>query len=119
MARRTWRTWRLSRRRTATPTPWTCCRTMSISMIGRTEPEARERRRRLKVRWGYFCCGWGVSLWLTAAAAQSPPSAPPPSPPATTQPPQSTRPSDDPPDDELIEFLGGDDVGDAAWWEFL
>ena len=23
------------------------------------------------------------------------------------------------PDDEFIEFLGADDVGDAAWWEFL
>jgi hypothetical protein len=23
------------------------------------------------------------------------------------------------PDDDFIEFLGGDDVGDAAWWEFL
>jgi hypothetical protein len=23
------------------------------------------------------------------------------------------------PDDEFIEFLGSDDVGDAAWWEFL
>jgi hypothetical protein len=25
----------------------------------------------------------------------------------------------DPADDEFIEFLGTDDVGDAAWWEFL
>jgi hypothetical protein len=23
------------------------------------------------------------------------------------------------PDDDFIEFLGGDDVGDEAWWEFL
>jgi hypothetical protein len=23
------------------------------------------------------------------------------------------------PDDDFIEFLGADDVGDAAWWEFL
>jgi len=23
------------------------------------------------------------------------------------------------PDDEFIEFLGADDVGDTAWWEFL
>jgi hypothetical protein len=22
-------------------------------------------------------------------------------------------------DDEFIEFLGADDVGDSAWWEFL
>ncbi len=24
-----------------------------------------------------------------------------------------------PADEDLIEFLGADDVGDAAWWEFL
>jgi hypothetical protein len=23
------------------------------------------------------------------------------------------------PNDDFIEFLGADDVGDAAWWEFL
>jgi len=23
------------------------------------------------------------------------------------------------PDDSFLEFLGSDDVGDAAWWEFL
>lgn len=23
------------------------------------------------------------------------------------------------PPDELIEFLGAEDMGDAAWWEFL
>jgi hypothetical protein len=23
------------------------------------------------------------------------------------------------PDDDFIEFLGRDDVGDEAWWEFL
>jgi hypothetical protein len=27
--------------------------------------------------------------------------------------------SSDVPDDGFIEFLGDDDVGDAAWWEFL
>jgi hypothetical protein len=24
-----------------------------------------------------------------------------------------------PPDEGFLEFLGSDDVGDAAWWEFL
>jgi hypothetical protein len=24
-----------------------------------------------------------------------------------------------PPDESFLEFLGSDDVGDAAWWEFL
>jgi hypothetical protein len=28
-------------------------------------------------------------------------------------------PSAGTPDDDFIEFLGADDVGDAAWWEFL
>jgi hypothetical protein len=35
------------------------------------------------------------------------------------QPPPPPGQSADAPDDEFIEFLGGDDVGDAAWWEFL
>jgi hypothetical protein len=33
------------------------------------------------------------------------------------------QPADTPPgnttDEGFIEFLGSDDVGDAAWWEFL
>jgi hypothetical protein len=41
------------------------------------------------------------------AFAGQPPPAPPPA------------PAQDTPDDEFIEFLGRDDVGDAAWWEFL
>jgi hypothetical protein len=35
------------------------------------------------------------------------------SPGATQSTPQGT------PDEDFIEFLGADDVGDAAWWEFL
>jgi hypothetical protein len=45
---------------------------------------------------------------LCATAIAAPP---PPSPPPTA--------SADAPDDEFIDFLGEDDVGDAAWWEFL
>jgi hypothetical protein len=48
------------------------------------------------------------------AHAGDPPSPPKPAP---ATPPQSS--SGDVPDAELIEFLGADDHGDAAWWEFL
>lgn len=52
-------------------------------------------------------------LCSAAVAAQPPPPGAPGAPPASA-------PRDPPPaDDELIEFLGSDDVGDAAWWEFL
>jgi hypothetical protein len=48
----------------------------------------------------------------------------PATPPATTPatPPPAATPSPPPaatPDEGLLEFLGSDDVGDAAWWEFL
>lgn len=47
--------------------------------------------------------------------APAPPAGTPPgrAPPATQPPPANA------PDDELIEFLGEDDHGDSAWWEFL
>jgi len=53
-----------------------------------------------------------------AAAAAAQPSVPPqkPSPAPAAQP---AEPQGDEPGDEFIEFLGSDDVGDAAWWEFL
>jgi hypothetical protein len=52
------------------------------------------------------------------AAAMADPAPAQPAPPTSSQgqrapPPQAT------PDDDFIEFLGTDDVGDAAWWEFL
>ena len=58
--------------------------------------------------------------WLPIAAifcaatlrAQTPPPAPP-------APPKPPPPKVETPDEGLIEFLGSDDVGDAAWWEFL
>jgi len=53
------------------------------------------------------------AAWCAAAAA-APPSPAPPTPPA---PPAAASPGV--PDDDFIEFLGADDVGDAAWWEFL
>jgi len=57
-----------------------------------------------------------------AAPAPPPQPAPPPaSPPAATPatPPATTPGQSVPPDEGLLEFLGSDDVGDAAWWEFL
>jgi hypothetical protein len=51
----------------------------------------------------------GVAWCAVTFAAPPPPVLPPSVPPA----PPST------PDDDFIEFLGADDVGDAAWWEFL
>ena len=56
----------------------------------------------------------GLIVWAWAMAA--PPAPPPQSPSsagATGTQPQGA------PDDDFIEFLGADDVGDAAWWEFL
>ena len=47
-----------------------------------------------------------------AAAIAAPPS-------PGTPPPEASPPIQGAPDDDLIEFLGADDVGDAAWWEFF
>lgn len=60
-------------------------------------------------------------------AAASPQQPPPVAPGAGTQgggspaagtPPAGT-PAVGPPDESFLEFLGSDDVGDTAWWEFL
>jgi len=57
-------------------------------------------------------------LCAAAVAAQPPSSSPAP---ASVRPPVVAPPasSSDTSDDDFIEFLGADDVGDAAWWEFL
>ena len=70
-----------------------------------------ERRLTGRRRWLWF--GWA----LCAVAMAAPPAPPPPPTPAAV--PQPPAPSEGAPDDEFIEFLGADDVGDAAWWEFL
>jgi hypothetical protein len=60
-----------------------------------------------------------LSAWCAMVSA-APPAAPPvspTSPPATT--PAAPPGQSVPPDEGLLEFLGSDDVGDAAWWEFL
>ena len=58
-----------------------------------------------------------VSAMVCATANATPPqasSATPATPPAATP-----APAPPPPDEGFLEFLGSDDVGDAAWWEFL
>jgi len=70
-----------------------------------------------KRTWLLLCAGVYTAV-LAGQLPQPPPSAPPPAgaPPASAPP---AQPPVDPADDEFIEFLGADDVGDAAWWEFL
>lgn len=94
-------------------------------MAGPTKPRTRDRRHRVELRGR---CHWlllGAALWGAALAA-APQSEPEGAPPPTSQPPPAQQPKPQPPpadssqaDDGLIEFLGSDDVGDAAWWEFL
>jgi hypothetical protein len=70
------------------------------------------------LRWSAARCTstlvWSalVATGLVASAVAGPPPPPPPPPPAQGSPADGT-------DDGFIEFLGGDDVGDAEWWEFL
>lgn len=68
----------------------------------------------------------GLALATALASAvvlgQAPPPAPAPAQqtaPPPARPPPAARPPTDAPDDEFIEFLGEDDHGDAAFWEFL
>jgi hypothetical protein len=92
-------------------------------MILRIKPRIRDRPRRLIfTRPGRS--GLLLGVWCAMASAAppapppgSPPASPPTSPPATT--PVGTPGRTLPPDEGLLEFLGSDDVGDAAWWEFL
>jgi hypothetical protein len=58
----------------------------------------------------------GVMLCAGAMASAPPPASAPQSPSSTGA--SQTTPQGAP-DDDFIEFLGADDVGDAAWWEFL
>ncbi len=83
-------------------------------MIGRTRWRIREPRPRVDRGPRAGRQGLLAALVLGAAPAMAQqPTPPPPSPP----PPSSQQAT--PPDDDFIEFLGGDDVGDEAWWEFL
>jgi len=86
-------------------------------MIGRTKPRIRDRQPRVELRllWRWQGLVAGVMVCAGAMAAPPPP-APPPS--SSTAGATQTQPQGAP-DDDFIEFLGADDVGDAAWWEFL
>jgi hypothetical protein len=57
------------------------------------------------------------------AGATPPPATPTPPAPAQTPAPTPAPPASSakppPPDESFLEFLGSDDVGDTAWWEFL
>jgi hypothetical protein len=86
-------------------------------MIGRRKARIRNRLPEVAVplnparHWLLLGTALCTSALLGPAQAGPPPSPPPP-PPAQGK-------SADGTDDGFIEFLGGDDVGDAAWWEFL
>jgi len=54
-------------------------------------------------------------VWASGAAAQPAGQQGQPPPPAG----RAQTPPAKVPDEEFIEFLGEDDHGDAAWWEFL
>jgi hypothetical protein len=58
--------------------------------------------------------GW---LLFGAVALGVANAAPPPPPAQATQ--SAPASAAVPPDEGFIEFLGSDDVGDAAWWDFL
>lgn len=55
----------------------------------------------------------------TPPQATPPPPAPAQTPAPTPAPPASSAKPPPPPDESFLEFLGSDDVGDTAWWEFL
>lgn len=83
-------------------------------MIGRITPRIRDRQPRLRLISGRHWLAVGAVLCAAAVAGQQAPPVPLP-PPPVPQPASSSDASDD----DFIEFLGTDDVGDAAWWEFL
>ncbi len=82
-------------------------------MILRTRRTATGRR----CKWLLAAVLLVTSAALPAqqAAAPLPPAALPPGR-APVAPPARDAPV---PDEDLLEFLGSDDTGDVAWWEFL
>jgi hypothetical protein len=62
---------------------------------------------------GRICLLVGV---VCAAANAAPPAS---APPAASPTDISSAPATGAPDESFLEFLGSDDVGDAAWWDFL
>lgn len=58
-------------------------------------------------------------LWIAASAGGAVANEPPPAPDAPREGADVATAGEAAPDGDFIEFLGADDVGDAAWWEFL
>ena len=84
-------------------------------MILRTKPRIRDRLLRLsRIRPGRICLLLGA---VCAAANAAPPAPAPPA--ASPTVPSSSAAATGAPDESFLEFLGSDDVGDAAWWDFL
>src|SRR6185437_4868415 len=122
MVRRISKIWILLRPRMARRMPWTCCKTILSSMIGPTKSRMQDRRPRVEHQWlgGRQWLLMGAAVLCASALADTPPQTPPAQTPApASQAPPAAPPDAQAPDDGFIEFLGGDDVGDAAWWEFL
>jgi len=92
-------------------------------MILRTKPRTRDRLRRLT--FAGFGRIWLLLGVLCGTANATPPqatpteSAPAQTPAPTPAPPASSAKPPATPDESFLEFLGSDDVGDTAWWEFL
>src|ERR1700685_725204 len=109
MASRISKIWKSSHRPMRVPvTPWTCCKTISNSMIGLKKPRIRNRQPKtlLQLAWRKHWLIVGAAVCTTVFAG--PPPAGPPAPPAQSAPPAASQGA---PDDEFIEFLGRDDVG--------
>jgi hypothetical protein len=88
-------------------------------MIGRTRPEIRDRQPRVEYQLarGRYWLLAGIAVCATAIADPPAPAPRTPAPAAASGTPQP--PAQGATDDDFIEFLGRDDVGDTAWWEFL
>ena len=94
-------------------------------MILRIKPRIQDRLRRLI--FAGFARSWLLFGVLCATASAAPPQAtptppaPPQAPAPTPTPAPSASTAKPPPthDESFLEFLGSDDVGDSAWWEFL
>ena len=88
-------------------------------MILRIKPLIQDRLRRLI--FAGFARSWLLFGVLCATASATPPQATPtpPAPPQTPAPSASTAKPPPTHDESFLEFLGSDDVGDSAWWEFL
>src|SRR5258707_6640992 len=100
-----WSLWRPRMR--VRVTPWTCCKTILNFMTGRKKRRIRDLppSALLQLRWGRHWLLVGVAVCSAAIAG-------PPPPPASQAPQPASSPGA--PDDDFIEFLGADDVGDAA-----